>query len=109
MQSKVKKYIDQVKEQQHHRRRLQQQQQQQFTPLDNIHRRFIINLLISISFPKTLEFFFSFLELQRQLEEKDVQVAVLQDEYQAILLQNAQLKNLVDQMRSRLNSFKHKK
>ena len=41
-----------------------------------------------------------FPDLQRQLEEKDVQVAVLQDEYQTILLQNAKLKNLVDQMRS---------
>lgn len=104
----MKKYIDQVKEQQHHRRRLQQQQQQQFTPLDNIHRRFIINFLFPFHSQKRW-IFFSFLELQRQLEEKDVQVAVLQDEYQAILLQNAQLKNLVDQMRSQLNSFKHKK
>ena len=49
---------------------------------------------------KTSNWINFFPDLQRQLEEKDVQVAVLQDEYQTILLQNAKLKNLVDQMRS---------
>ena len=49
---------------------------------------------------KTSNWIHFFPDLQRQLEEKDVQVAVLQDEYQTILLQNAKLKNLVDQMRS---------